>query len=57
MYEELYNKPIEQIVVLLAAEDGTVGVWTKNPKDYQAKLLVSIENFYKHINSKLEVKK
>lgn len=57
MYEELYNKPIEQIVVLLAAEDGTVGVWTKNPKDYQAKLLVSIENFYKHINSKLEVQK
>jgi genome maintenance exonuclease 1 len=55
MYEELYGKPIEQIVVLLAAEDGTVGVWTKDPKDYQAKLLESIDVFYKHINKKLDV--
>lgn len=48
MYEELFGKPIEQIVVLLVAEDGAVQVWKKDPKDFQSKLLESIDEFYKY---------
>ena len=48
MYEELFGKPIEQIVVLLVAEDGAVQVWKKDPKDFQPKLLESINDFYKY---------
>jgi len=48
MYEELFGKPIEQIVVLLVAEDGAVQVWKKDPKDFQPKLLESINEFYKY---------
>jgi len=48
MYEELFGKPIEQIVVLLVAEDGAVQVWKKDPKDFQPKLLESIDEFYKY---------
>ncbi len=48
MYEEIFGKPIEQIVVLLVAEDGAVQVWKKDPKDFQPKLLESINDFYKY---------
>lgn len=48
MYEELFGKKIEQIVVLLVAEDGAVQVWKKDPKDYLPKLLETIDEFYKY---------
>ena len=48
MYEEIFGKPIEQIVVLLVAEDGAVQVWKKDPKEFQPKLLESINDFYKY---------
>jgi genome maintenance exonuclease 1 len=53
MYEELYKKTIEQIVVLMAAEDGTVSAYVKQKKDFEQKLIESIDNFYKYYNEKL----
>ena len=34
MYEETFGEKIEQIVVLLAAEDGTMTAYVKDPQDY-----------------------
>tara|TARA_R110002074_G_scaffold282327_1_gene453889 strand:+ start:915 stop:1607 length:693 start_codon:yes stop_codon:yes gene_type:complete len=51
MYEEIFGKPIEQIVILLAAEDGTVQSYTRDKKEYQDKLGTAIQDFYKHYES------
>ena len=51
MYEEMFGKPIEQIVILLAAEDGTVQSYTRDKKEYQDKLGIAIQDFYKHYES------
>jgi len=51
MYEEIFGKPIEQIVILLAAEDGTVQSYTRDKKEYLDKLGVAIQDFYKHYES------
>jgi len=60
MYEELFGTPIEQIVVLIAGEDGSMQEWIKNPKDYYAELEKSIQTFYKYYENlnkkKAEVK-
>ena len=48
MYEEIFGKPIEQIVVLIAGEDGSMQEWIKNPKDYLPELKKSIQTFYKY---------
>tara|TARA_B100000902_G_C27249315_1_gene884355 strand:+ start:277 stop:963 length:687 start_codon:yes stop_codon:yes gene_type:complete len=48
MYTELFGKPIEQIVVLIAGEDGSMQEWIKNPKDYLPELQKSIQTFYKY---------
>ena len=52
MYEELFNQKIEQIVVLLACEDGVAQCFIKDKTDYEKKLIESVENFYKHFNNK-----
>jgi len=51
MYEELFGKPIEQIVILLAAEDGTVQSYVREKKEYMDKLGTAIQDFYKHYES------
>jgi len=48
MYEELFKTPIEQIVVLIASEDGTAQTFIKNKADYQEELGICIQNFYKY---------
>jgi len=48
MYEELFGKSIDQIVILLAAEDGTVASYIKEKKDYMDNLEKSIQDFYKY---------
>jgi len=48
MYEELFGKSIEQIVILLAAEDGTVASYIKDKKEYMPKLETAIQDFYKY---------
>ena len=48
MYEEIFGKKIEQIVILLAAEDGTVASYIKDKKEYMPKLETAIQDFYKY---------
>ena len=48
MYEELFGKPIEQIVVLIASEDGTSQAFIKEKKDLVADLKETIQGFYKY---------
>ena len=52
MYEELYGEKVEQLVVILACEDGVAQTFIKNRADYEKKLLESIDNFYKQFNNK-----
>jgi len=51
MYEEIFKKPINQIVILVVTEEGTTQVFKKNKKDYLPKLKEAIENFYKWIET------
>jgi len=48
MYEEIFKTPIEQIVILLAAEDGSVACYKKDKKDYVDTLGQAIQDFYKY---------
>jgi len=48
MYEEMFGKEIEQIVILLASEDGSVQSFIKEKKDYMDPLKKSINDFYKY---------
>ena len=53
MYEETFGEKIEQIVVLLAAEDGTMTAYVKDPQDYMEELVLSIETFYRAVMKEL----
>ena len=46
MYEEIFGKKIEQIVILLASEDGSTQSFIKETKDYMTPLMKSIKDFY-----------
>ena len=48
MYEELFDTPIEQIVILQAGEDGSCKSFVKNTADYKEKLGDAIKGFYKY---------
>ena len=48
MYEELFGKPIEQIVVLQAGEDGSCNSFVKQKKVYLSQLEKAIKDFYKY---------
>ena len=48
MYEETFGTPIEQIVILIASEDGTTQAFIKNKADYEKELGKAIEGFYKY---------
>jgi|TARA_A100001388_G_scaffold179057_1_gene134094 genome maintenance exonuclease 1 len=48
MYEELFGKPIEQIVILQAGEDGSCNSFVKQKKDYLSQLEKAIKDFYKY---------
>ena len=47
MYEELFKKEIDQIVVVIGGEDGSIATYIKEKKDYIKKLETVIEDFYK----------
>jgi hypothetical protein len=44
----MFNTPIEQIVIMLASEDGTSQIFVKEKKDYEKDLVKAIAGFYKH---------
>ena len=48
MYEETFGTPIEQIVILIASEDGTTQSFIKNKADYEKELGKAIQGFYKY---------
>ena len=48
MYEELFGKRIEQLVILMAGEDGTMRSFIRDKKDFEPKLEESIKYFYKY---------
>ena len=48
MYEEIFDTPIEQIVIMLASEDGTSQIFVKERKDYEKDLVKAIDGFYKY---------
>ena len=52
MYEEHYGKSIDQIVILIACEDGTAQAMVRERKDYDGKLVESITDFYKYYQEK-----
>ena len=54
MYAETYNEPIEQIVILMAAEDGSMKSFVKEPKDYEEELQKAIQTFYDKVNPELQ---
>jgi hypothetical protein len=60
MYEETFGTPIEQIVIMLASEDGTSQIFVKERKDYEQELIKAIDGFYKYYEKldkdKVEVK-
>ena len=47
MYEELYDTEINDIIVIIGGEDGSIAVYKKDKKDYIAKLEEVVGDFYK----------
>ena len=50
MYEEMYNTKIEDIVVIMGGEDGSMVTYVKKKADYIPKLEEVVEDFYKMFN-------
>ena len=55
MYEELFGTPIEQIVIIMASEDGAAGIHKKQA-DYLSHLEEAIKHFYKYYKKKIKIK-
>ena len=56
MYEELFGTPIDQIVILMASEDGTAHAFVKDKKEYLPKLKEAVAYFYKYYEEKTKDK-
>jgi genome maintenance exonuclease 1 len=50
MYEELFGTSIDQIVILMASEDGAARAFIKEKKDYLEDLKNEIQYFYDNYN-------
>jgi genome maintenance exonuclease 1 len=50
MYEELFEKPIKKIVLIIGGEDGSMVTYVRNKEDYIPKLEEVVEDFYKMFN-------
>ena len=51
MYEEMFGTPVDQIVILMASEDGSAKAVVKEKKDYIEDLKTEIKYFYDKYNS------
>jgi len=47
MYEELYGKEIEKVVLIIGGEDSSMATYVKDKKDYIKRLEEVLEDFYK----------
>jgi hypothetical protein len=47
MFEEITGQPINQIVILVVTENGTVQEFIKNKKDYIPLLEETLDEWYK----------
>ena len=56
MYEELYGKSIDQIVILIAGEDGAMQSFVKDKAEYIEPLKENIAGFYKYFNEQVKNK-
>jgi len=56
MYEEIFGNKIEQIVILIAGEDGSMVPFVKDRSEYEKELVNSIEEFYKYYKLQNESK-
>ena len=56
MYEEHFGTKIDQLVILIAGEDGTMVPFIKDRSEYEYKLGKSIEEFYKYYQEKTKDK-
>ena len=56
MYEEHFGTKIDQLVILIAGEDGTMVPFIKDRSEYEDKLGKSIEEFYKYYQEKTKDK-
>ena len=52
MYEELFGTPIDQIVILMASEDGAGRVFIKDKAEFLPELEKAIQHFYKYYQEK-----
>lgn len=50
MYQEMTGTPVNQIVIIISCEDGTVQTFKKNPKTYLPSLVKTIENYWRANN-------
>lgn len=50
MYQEMTGTPVNQIVILVSCEDGTVHAFKKNPKMYMPSLVKTIQNYWQANN-------
>ena len=50
MFEERTGIPINQIVIIIACEDGTSQVFIQKPKEYMKQLLEDLEYFWKEFD-------
>lgn len=47
MYQEMIQKPINQLVIMISSEDGTIQIFKKQPKEYLKSLHQTIKNYWK----------
>jgi genome maintenance exonuclease 1 len=57
MYEETFGEKIEQLVVIIACEDGVAQTFIKKTDEFKPKLIEAIDGFYKSYNNKTVEKK
>ena len=50
MYEEHTGEAIENIVIMMVAEDGQVQIFEKKTSDYFSKLEMTMDNFYNNLD-------
>ena len=50
MYEEHTGEAIENIVIMMVAEDGQVQIFEKKTSDYISKLEMTMDNFYNNLD-------